>query len=150
MTQIKHAAAMGRPPQNTGSVGLDQPVRRQGQRDNVDPLLLERFDLPGRRGPPDIALRRLLIMNFARFVGKRGADVFGIFDDVVDQLGEHFAAKIGVLLWRALNGFPPRALGACAAAGADMGRMRQARDLAVAAQRADQQLVAELPLEIVA
>ncbi|MNC85245.1 hypothetical protein D3C83_08350 [compost metagenome] len=69
-----------------------------GQRDDLDSLFLQRFDLVTRCRAADPALGRFLVMYLARFLGEGGADILCVLDDVLDEPGERFAAYVGILL----------------------------------------------------
>lgn len=64
-------------------------------------FFLERLDIPCRGDAADMAFRYFLVVYLARFFRKCRADIIGVFDDMIDQPGQHFVAEIRVLLRRA-------------------------------------------------
>jgi hypothetical protein len=87
-------------------------------------------------------------MDLARLLGKGRADVFRIAEDMLDHLRHHLAADVGDLLGGGPRGI--RTGGPLLAGGLDVRRMRQPRNVGVAAQRARQQPFSELALVVLA
>ena len=71
-------------------------VRQNRQGVKLDPLLVQRLGLVGRRFAVDRAVLGLAVMDFARLFGKFWADVVGVLGDVVAQFLE-FLPQLALL-----------------------------------------------------
>ena len=77
---------------------LAEPMRRDGQRDDLNTFVTQRFDFLGTGSPTDVALGCFVVVNLSRFFRKRATNVLGRLDYLVDELCEHLDAKVGVLV----------------------------------------------------
>src|SRR5687768_6782128 len=130
------------------SVRLAGAMRRERQRHHLDAFFLQGLDVVARGGSANAALGRLAIVDLARLFGERRADVLGVLDDVLDELRQHLAPHVGVLLGGDDGGADARR--ALLRARLDVSGVGQPRDIRVAAQRAGDELAIDLALEILA
>jgi hypothetical protein len=121
------------------------PVRRNGNRNDIDAFVPQGFHFARRCRPSDMALRRLVIMYPASFFGESGSNIFRVFDNGIDQLRERFRIHVCVVRARPAIG-PRRRFLDCPTV--DVRSMRNTLDRAVTAHRTHEQLLFPLSFEL--
>src|SRR5687768_16746708 len=126
-------------------MALAGAVRGNGERHDLYPLIHQFFDLVARSSAADPALRAFAIVDLAGFLGKSRTYIFGMVDDLLDQLDQQVLADVGVLLPGLAARCRPRIGGA-----SDVRSMRDLHHIPIAAQRANDEPAFQLLLEFLA
>ncbi len=121
-------------------------IRRHGQGNYVDAFVAQCIDFLRRRGAADLPLRRFLVMNLARFLGKRPPHILGALDNMGNQF-EH-SRRIKVCILRCGCLLARRWCRRLRSTGIDSCRSHQAADRLIAAHGTGQQMFPLLALKI--
>lgn len=121
------------------------PVRRNGNRDDIDAFVPQRFHFARRCRASNMALRRLVVMYSASFFGESGSHVFRVLDNGIHQLRERFRIHVRVMRTGPAVGTRRRFLD-CSTV--DVRSMRNTLDRVVATHGAHKQLPFPLPFEL--